>query len=217
MIPSLTPHLAGLGPVGLLLVMAVVFIETGLLVGFFLPGDSLLFTAGVLCASGGLGVPFWLVALGVFLAASAGDQVGYLIGRRLGPRVFTRPDSRLFSQRRADLARQFFARHGPRAVVLARFIPIVRTFTPVVAGVGAMPYPRFLAYNVIGALGWGVGVLSAGYFLGGVPFVAAHVEVILLGIVGLSLIPAGIAVLRHRRAVPTAEVEDELVGSSRAA
>jgi membrane-associated protein len=198
-LPSLTPALGSLGPVGLVLVMAIVFAETGLLVGFFLPGDSLLFTAGVLCSTGALHLPFWMVALGTFLAAYAGDQVGYVLGRRLGPRVFTRSDSRLFTRKNAVRAQAFFGRHGTKAVVLARFVPVVRTFTPVVAGVGRMPYRRFALYNAAGALAWGVCLLSAGYFLGGVPFVAAHVELIVLGFVVLSLIPAAIALLRHRR------------------
>jgi membrane protein DedA with SNARE-associated domain len=195
------PHLATLGPVGLLVVMAVVFAETGLLVGFFLPGDSLLFTAGVLTSTGALGLPFWIVGLGVFIAACAGDQVGYLLGRRAGPRLFNRPDSRFFSHTRADRAQEFFARHGSKTVVIARFVPVVRTFTPVVAGVGRMPYRRFLVYNVAGAFAWGVGVLAAGFFLGGVPFVAAHVELILLSVVAISLVPATVAVIRHRRRV----------------
>jgi membrane protein DedA with SNARE-associated domain len=140
-----------------------------------------------------------VVALGTFLAAFAGDQVGYLLGRRLGPRVFSRRESRLFGRENAVRAQAFFGRHGSKAVVLARFVPVVRTFTPVVAGVGRMPYRRFALYNAAGALGWGVGLLSAGYFLGGIPFVAAHVELIVLGAVALSLIPAAIALIRHRR------------------
>ncbi|WP_345518626.1 VTT domain-containing protein [Nocardioides conyzicola] len=216
MIPSLTPYLTSLGPAALLLVMAIVFAETGLLVGFFLPGDSLLFTAGVLTSTGVIGLPFWVMAAGVFVAACAGDQLGYLIGRRAGPRVFNRPGSRLFSQQHAERAQQFFARHGSKAVVLARFVPVVRTFAPVVAGVGRMPYRRFLAFNLLGALGWGVGVLAAGYFLGGVPFVAAHVELIVLGVVAVSLVPAAVAVLRHRR-TPPAPVGTEPAPVQRAA
>lgn len=198
MIPSLTPYLASLGPAALLVVMAIVFAETGLLVGFFLPGDSLLFTVGVLTSAGVLGLPFWVVAVGVFVAACAGDQVGYLIGRRAGPRVFSRPDSRLLAQEHAERAQDFFARHGSKAVVLARFVPVVRTFAPVVAGVGRMSYRRFLVFNVAGAFAWGVGVLTAGYFLGGVPFVADHVELIVLAVVAASLAPILVAGLRHR-------------------
>jgi membrane-associated protein len=187
------------GPLCLLVVMVIVFAETGLLAGFFLPGDSLLFTTGVLLAGGVVHLPFALVALGVVVAAFAGDQVGYLLGRAAGPRLFARPDSRLFSRRHAVRAHDFFLRHGAKAVMLARFVPIVRTFTPTVAGVGAMPYARFTAYNAIGGVLWGVGMLTAGHLLGGVPFVAAHVEVMTLAVVALSLVPALVSVLRSRR------------------
>jgi membrane-associated protein len=198
-LPTLTPYLTALGAAGVLVLMGVVFVETGLLLGFFLPGDSLLFTAGVLAAAGALPLPLWLVALGVFVAATAGDQVGYLIGRKIGPRVFNRPQSRLFARRHADRAHAFVARYGPRAIVLARFVPVVRTFAPTVTGVGRMPYRQFVTYNVVGALAWGVGVLTAGYFLGGVPIVAAHVEVVLPGVVAVSLVPAGLALVRRCR------------------
>jgi membrane-associated protein len=194
---ALTPLMASLGPAALLLLMGVVFAETGLLLGFFLPGDSLVFTAGVLVGGGAMYLPLWLVAAGTFVAATAGDQVGYLVGRRFGPRLFNK-DSRLFSRRHASQAQEFFSRHGPKAVVLARFVPVVRTFTPVVAGVGTMGRRRFTAYNLIGAVTWGVGMLCGGYFLGGVPFVAAHVELLVVGIVTLSLVPAAIELLRRR-------------------
>lgn len=212
------------GPFSVLLVMAIVFAETGLLAGFFLPGDSLLFTAGVLVAAGIVHVPLAVMALAVVVAAFAGDQVGYLIGRTTGPKIFTRPDSRVFSQRHAERARTFFDAHGSKSVVLARFVPVVRTFTPVVAGVGAMPYRRFVAFNAVGALIWGAGVLAAGYLLGGVPFVAAHVELLSLGIVALSVLPASLSLLaaRARRRTPSrptadegAPASDELTGASR--
>ena len=192
--------LTGLGgPIAVLLVMAIVFAETGLLAGFFLPGDSLLFTAGVLIAGGVVHVPLVIMALGVVVAAFAGDQVGYLLGRKAGPRLFSRPDSRFFSRRHADRAQAFFGKHGSKAVVLARFVPVVRTFTPAVAGVGAMPYRRFVAFNALGALAWGVGVLVAGHLLGGVPFVASHVELLSLAVVGLSLVPAAASLVASRR------------------
>jgi membrane-associated protein len=197
MIVALTPLLYVLGPAALLLVMAVVFAETGLLVGFFLPGDSLLFMAGVLVASGVIHVPIWLVALGVFIAAIGGDQFGYLLGRRLGPRVFSRPESRLFSPTHALRASVFFERHGPKAIVLGRFIPVIRTFVPVVAGVGRMPRRTFTIFNVIGALAWAVGIVMTGFYLGGVAFIAAHVELITVGVVALSLLPAAVAMRRH--------------------
>ena len=199
MIAALTPFLMALGPVALLLMMGVVFAETGLLIGFFLPGDSLLFTAGILTAAGVVHLPFWVMAVGLFAAAAAGDQVGFLLGRRWGPRLFNRPDSRLFSRTHAQRAHHFFTRHGSKTVVLARFLPVVRSFTPVVAGAVRMPYRRFTFYNLAGALLWAVGILTAGYFLGGVPIVAAHVELIAIAMVALSLVPAGLALAKHRR------------------
>ncbi len=204
MIATLTPLLYTLGPAALLLVMAVVFAESGLLVGFFLPGDSLLFIAGALVASHVIGLPLWVLAVGVFVAAVAGDQVGYMVGRHFGPRLFSRPDSRLFSRANADRAQAFFDRHGPKAVVLARFVPIIRTFVPATAGVGRMDRRRFSVYNVIGAALWSVGIVSAGFFFGGIPFVAAHIELITIGLVAASTVPAAIAYL-HRRRRPDAD------------
>lgn len=195
MILALTPLLYALGPAALLLVMAVVFAETGLLVGFFLPGDSLLFMAGALVASHVIGLPYWVLAVGVLVAAVLGDQLGYTIGRRYGPRVFSRRDSRLFDSAHADRAQAFFDRHGPKAVVLARFLPVVRTFVPVVAGVGRMPRRSFALHNLAGALVWAVGLTTAGLLFGGIPWVAAHVELITLGIVAVSLVPAALAVV----------------------
>jgi membrane-associated protein len=196
------------GPVSLLVIMGVVFAESGILAGFFLPGDSLLFSAGVLLAGGAIQLPFAVVALGVVLAAFAGDQVGYLIGRKTGPRLFNRPDSRFFSRQHARRAHDFFLAHGAKAVILARFVPIVRTFTPTVAGVGAMPYRRFVSYNAVGATVWGVGMLAAGHALGGVAFVAAHVEVMTLAVVAVSLVPAAVSVWRARRRRPDAAHAD---------
>lgn len=194
----LTPLLYSLGPAALLLVMGVVFAESGLLVGFFLPGDSLLFLAGALVASGVIGAPIWLLALGVFVAAAVGDQTGYLVGRHVGPRLFARPDSRLFSQANADRAQRFFDDHGPKAVILARFVPVVRTFVPATAGVGRMDRRRFTVYNLVGAFVWSVAIVAAGYFFGGVPFVAHHIELITIGLAGTSVVPAGIAIVRSR-------------------
>lgn len=198
MLAALTPFLLVLGPVALLVAMGIVFAETGLLVGFFLPGDSLIFTLGVLAAGGLLHLPLWLVAAGLLVAAVAGDQVGYLVGRRFGPRVFSRSESRFFARSHADRAQAFFAGHGPKAVVLARFVPVVRTFTPVVAGVARMPRRRFTAYNVVGALAWTTGLLAVGFFLGGVPLVAGHIELVAICLVVLSLVPALAGLLRRR-------------------
>lgn len=184
---------------GLLALLAVVFVESGLLVGFFLPGDSLLFTVGVLVASDRLDIPLWLLLVTVPLAAIAGDQVGYAIGRSAGPRIFNRPDSRFFQQEYVDKAYAYFERHGARTIVLARFVPIVRTFAPVVAGVSKMQYRTFVTYNVVGAVLWGVGVTLLGVFLGGIPFVADNVEPIILGIVALSVLPIVLEALKARR------------------
>ena len=187
---------------GLLLLLAIVFAESGLLVGFFLPGDSLLFTAGLLASAGAAGpfdVPLWVLLVTEPLAAIVGDQVGYLIGRKAGPAVFNRPDSRFFQQEYVDKAYAYFERYGGRTIVIARFVPIVRTFAPVVAGVGKMDDRTFVFYNVFGGVLWGAGVTTAGYFLGQVAFVAENLEAVILGIIGLSLLPIVVEVLRARR------------------
>lgn len=208
----LAPLLYTLGPFAVLLVMAVVFAETGLLAGFFLPGDSLLFLAGALVASHVIALPFWALAAGVFVAAVVGDQVGYLLGRRFGPRVFSRPDSRLFRQEHALRAKDFFARHGSRAVVLGRFVPVVRTFVPVVAGVGRMPRHTFTVFNLFGALVWAIGITTVGFFFGGIPFVAHHVEAITIAIASVSVVPAALELRRRRGtgpAAPSSEARDD--------
>jgi membrane-associated protein len=185
---------------GLLGILAIVFAESGLLIGFFLPGDSLLFTAGLLVADGKyLDRPLWLVCLLVSIAAVAGDQFGYLFGRRFGPALFRRPDSRLFKQENLTRAREFFTRYGARSIVLARFVPIVRTFTPIVAGASHMHYRTFLLFNVIGGTLWGCGVTILGYFLGQVAFVKSNIELILIAVVAVSVIPIAIELLRARR------------------
>lgn len=188
------------GPLAVLGVLAIVFIETGLLVGFFLPGDSLLFTAGMLAATGFISTPLWLLCLLIFVAAFAGDQTGYLIGRTAGPKVFSRPESRLFKQEYVDKTYAYFDRYGGRTIILARFVPIVRTFAPVAAGVGKMRYRTFIAYNAVGALLWGVGVTVLGYWLGQITFVQENIEFILIGIVGLSVIPIVVELLRAKSA-----------------
>ncbi|GAA2642798.1 DedA family protein [Paractinoplanes durhamensis] len=185
---------------GLIGILAIVFAESGLLIGFVLPGDSLLFTAGLLVADGTyLHQPLWLMCLLVSVAAVAGDQFGYLFGRQFGPALFRRPDSRLFKQENLTRAKDFFAKYGARSIVLARFVPIVRTFTPIVAGASHMHYRTFLLYNVIGGTLWGCGVTILGYFLGQVAFVKSNIELILIGIVVISVVPVGIELLRSRR------------------
>lgn len=169
-------------------ILAIVFVESGLLVGFFLPGDSLLFTAGLLSANGTL-PPVWVLLITIPIAAIAGDQVGYAIGKKFGPPLFNRPDSRFFKREYVDRSAEFFEKHGPRTVIIARFVPIVRTFVPVMAGTSRMRYRTFVLYNVIGGVLWGVGVTLLGYFLGQIEFVKSNIEPILLGIVAISVIP----------------------------
>lgn len=155
------------GAFGFLAVLAIVFIESGLLVGFFLPGDSLLFTAGLLSATHpDTFAPLWLLLVCVPVAAILGDQLGFAIGCKAGPTIFAKPDSRFFRREHAEKAQAFFAKHGPKTVVLARFIPIVRTFVPVIAGVSRMNYRVFTAYNIAGAILWGTGLTTLGYVLG---------------------------------------------------
>jgi membrane-associated protein len=189
-------------------VMTIVFIETGLLIGFFLPGDSLLFVTGLMVATGAIQiplgdssfvVPIWLACLLISIAAWLGDQTGYFIGRRVGPAIFNKPESRLFSQKNVSRTNAFFERYGARAIILAHFVPVMRTFVPVAAGVGQMPYRRFLRYNFIGVIGWGTGVTLLGFFLGKIPFVAQHVEYFTIGFVVVSTIPIVIEVVRARR------------------
>jgi membrane-associated protein len=182
------------GTIGL---FVIVFAESGLLIGFFLPGDSLLFTAGLLASQGTLNFPVILV--GCFIAAVAGDQVGYAFGRRVGPSLFRRPDSRLFKQEYVNRAQEYFDRQGPKTIVLARFVPIVRTFAPIVAGVGRMNYRTFVTYNVVGGFLWAVGVTTAGYILGeSIPDVDKYLLPIIAVIVLLSVIPVLLEARRQR-------------------
>jgi membrane-associated protein len=183
---------------GYVVLFAIVFTETGLLVGFFLPGDSLLITAGLVAAAGGLNI-WWLDAI-LIVAAVTGDSVGYAIGARLGPRLFTRPKSLVFNPRHIERTRAFYARHGPKTIVIARFVPIIRTFAPVVAGVGAMEYRRFLFYNVAGGVGWVISMTWAGYLLGrAIPNVADYVHIIVVVVIILSVIPIVVEIVRERR------------------
>jgi membrane-associated protein len=196
------PLLAALGPLAVLMLVAIAYVESGILAGFFLPGDSVLFAAGVFVATSVITLPLWLVVLLVAVAASLGDQTGYAVGHRFGPRVLNRPRSRFLTPDHVTRAEVFFARHGSATVVLARFVPVARTLTPVIAGVGRMPRRRFTLYNVVGALGWAGSMLSAGYFLGRVPLVADHVELITVGIVTVSLVPTVVTFLRRRPSRP---------------
>lgn len=192
--------LSSFGLVGLLI---IVFAECGLLVGFFLPGDTLLFSAGLLTATGTLNVPFWVSLVLVPLAAIAGNLVGYWIGYKAGPAVFNKPNSRIFRQEYVDRSHDFYEKYGARTIVLARFVPIVRTFATVMAGASRMRFAVFAAYSVLGGVLWGCGVLSLGYYLGHISFVRDTVEPliepIIIGVVLLSLVPAAVELIRSRR------------------
>jgi membrane-associated protein len=183
------------GTIGLFL---IVFAESGLLIGFFLPGDSLLFTAGLFAAQGTLNLP--LILVGCFVAAVAGDQVGYAFGKRVGPSLFRRPDSRLFKQEYVERAQAFFERHGPKTIVLARFVPIVRTFAPILAGVGTMTYRTFVTYNVLGGFLWTIGVTSLGYLLGElIPDIDTYLLPIIAVIILISISPMVLEWWKSRR------------------
>jgi membrane-associated protein len=188
---------------GLALAGLIIFAETGLLIGFFLPGDSLLFIAGFLSSKPkdlpslpaiGLVIPVLIVA------AFVGNQAGFYIGRAIGPALFDRPDSRLFSQKNVAKTHKFFERYGTKALVMARFVPIVRTFVPVLAGVGEMRQRTFIVANVIGAVLWAGGVTLLGFFLGQVDAIKNNIELAAVAVVAISLLPVGIEYLRHRRA-----------------
>ncbi|MDX3617485.1 DedA family protein [Streptomyces europaeiscabiei] len=182
---------------GLLL---IVFAESGLLIGFFLPGDSLLFTAGMLIATDVLDFPLWAAIVLICVSAIVGDQVGYMFGKKVGPALFKRPDSRLFKQENVTKAHEFFEKHGPKSLVLARFVPIVRTFTPIIAGVSGMRYRTFLIFNIVGGILWGAGVTLLGSWLGKIEFVRTNIEAMLLLIVFVSVLPIIVELLKARKA-----------------
>ena len=186
---------------GIWLLAAIVFAESGLFVGFFLPGDSLLFLAGFYTVAGrGNYLPSLPVtALVVFVAAVLGDQVGYLFGRKVGPSLFHRPESRFFKPAHVERSHAFLEKHGSKTIVMARFVPVVRTFAPIVAGVGKMKYRTFATFNLIGGFAWAVGVTTLGHFLGNITWVKNNIEVASVGVVALSLVPIVIEFLRHRR------------------
>jgi membrane-associated protein len=184
------------GPIGVAL---IVFAETGLMVGFFLPGDSMLFTAGFLASPGVHVFSIWLLSLLAALAAVLGDSTGYAIGRAMGPRLFAREDSRLFRRQHLQTAHAFYERHGGVAIVLGQFMPIVRTFCPVAAGLGQMSYPRFFSFNLLAALLWGFGVPWLGFFLGSViPDVERYLLPIIALIIVISLAPSAIHAWHQR-------------------
>jgi len=166
---------------------AIVFSETGLLVGFFLPGDSLLFLVGAVAGAGDLDI----VTVNIVLIAAAilGDTFGYMLGRQTGPRIFKRPDSRLFRREHLERTHAFYEKHGGKTIIYARFVPIIRTFAPFVAGVGKMDYGRFISFNVFGGIGWVLAMTMLGYVLGGIPIVKQHLEKVIILIILVSVAP----------------------------
>ena len=200
LIQLLTQVLTGWLGYGLL--AFIVFAETGLLVGLFLPGDSLLFTVGVVAGAGELDIV--RITLLLVIASIAGDQSGYFLGRRTGPSIFSRKDSRVFKQEYVTRTQAFYAKHGGKTLIYAKFVPVVRTFAPFMAGVGRMSYSRFVSFNVFGGLGWVLSMTLAGYFLGGVPFVRRNFEKVVIGIVVVSVLPLLIQYWHSRRATAAA-------------
>jgi len=225
LIPWLDPEnlINGFGAFALLGICFIVFAETGLLVGFLLPGDTLLIITGILTFSGVISTDIWWVCLAISVAAFLGGEVGYLIGHKVGPRIFERKESGIFSIENVKRTNAFFERFGGLAVIVARFVPIVRTFAPVAAGVGHMNYKKYSLYNAIGAIIWGSGLTFAGYLLGYIPpirdFVVDYIDVILLGAVAITLIPTIFhyvqSTMKARKArnnhVPTDDEVEELV------
>jgi membrane-associated protein len=205
--------LAAAGPIGLLIVCAVIFAETGLLVGFVFPGDTLLLITGI-SAEQGLGISIWVAAPAIAIAAFLGGELGYYIGKKTGPRIFERRDSGFFSKEQVARTNRFFDRYGPLAVILARFVPIVRTLSPIAAGVGRMDYRRYSVFNAIGAISWGFGVTFLGYLIGFIPpvadFVQHNIEVILLAAVVVTLVPTLYHVIKNQRAAKRAARSDTL-------
>jgi membrane-associated protein len=190
--------LQSLGSWALVIAALIVIAETGLLLGFFLPGDSLLFTVGLLIGSGTIASPIWLACLVIAVSAVIGDQIGYFIGLKAGPAVFKRPDSKLFSHKNVERTQAFFAKYGSKAVIFAHFVPIMRTFIPVAAGVGKMSYRYYLRNNIIGAFTWGLSVPMIGFLLGGNEFIKNNVILITLVLVALSFIPVIIEIVKAR-------------------
>ena len=212
-VPALGPewldpqNLERFGTAAFWIAMAIIFAECGLLIGFFLPGDSLLFMVGLFIASGVIGIPIAVACLLLTIAAVAGNLTGYWVGYRAGPPLFSRPDSRLFKHEHVEKTHTFFTRYGNRAIVLARFVPIVRTFITAMAGVGRMDFRAYATYSAIGGLLWATGVTLLGYFLGTIPFVKDNIEIILIGIVGVSVIPIAIEAYRHQERLAQAAAE----------
>ena len=197
------PLIQSVGYIGIFL---IVFAESGLLIGFFLPGDSLLFTAGIFASQGLFNV--WLLCGLTFLAAVLGDNVGYAFGKRIGPRIFSKKDSLFFHQKYIDKSQAFFEKHGGKTLILARFTPIVRTFAPILAGVGKMEYRRFFAYNIIGAVFWAIGLTLLGYFLGSIiPDPEKYIIPGIIAIVAISVLPSLWHIIRDRKSAAKTQTD----------
>lgn len=202
---DLTELIRTVGYVG---VFGIVFLESGLLIGFFFPGDSLLFTAGFLASQGFFDIK--ILIIGCFIAAVAGDSIGYYIGKKFGPRIFKKENSLFFHKKHLDTAQRFYDKHGGKTIILARFVPVVRAFAPVVAGVGSMDYKRFLIFNLVGGVFWAVGVTYAGYYLGNL---IPDVDKYLLPIIGLIVIASVLPAIHH--ALVDAEIRASIINKFR--
>jgi membrane-associated protein len=203
--------LRGMGGWALAVLCLIIFAECGLLVGFFLPGDSLLFVAGLFVATGAIASPLWVVCLLVTVCAFVGNVCGYWIGAKAGPALFSKPNSKLFKREYVDKTHEFFDKYGARAIVMARFVPIVRTFITAMAGVGRMDTRKYFVYSAIGGIAWATGVTVLGYFLGEIPFVEKNIELMLVLIVLLSVVPIIIEIVKARKEKKTlaAEIADD--------
>jgi membrane-associated protein len=191
---------AMMGPWLYVILFAIIFAETGLVVTPFLPGDSLLITVGALCASQGSVLNIWAMMVLLIIAAILGDAVNYAIGARIGPRVFHSETSRLLNKKHLLKTQGFYEKHGGKTIIIARFVPIIRTFAPFVAGIGRMGYQRFFSFNVIGALAWVIGFLGAGYLFGNLPIVKKNFHIVIVAVIILSIMPAVIEIIKERRA-----------------
>ena len=187
------------GDIAFWVVLGIIFAECGLLIGFFLPGDSLLFVTGLFIAQGFISMNIWLGAILLTIAAIVGNAVGYWIGKKAGPALFRKPDSKLFKREYVEKTGHFFEKYGARAIVMARFVPIVRTFITAMAGMGGMNFRRFITFSAIGGVIWAGGITILGYFLGNIEFVKKNIELILLLVILISVIPIVMEWIKHRR------------------
>jgi membrane-associated protein len=191
--------LTNLGDIAFWVVLGIIFAECGLLIGFFLPGDSLLFITGLFIAQNYISINIWLAAILLTISAILGNAVGYWIGKKAGPALFRKPDSKLFKREYVEKTAEFFEKYGARAIVMARFIPIVRTFITATAGMGRMDFRRFMLFSAVGGVLWAGGVTILGYFLGNIEFVKKNIELILILVIVISVIPVVIEWIKHRR------------------